>query len=361
LRTFNLSYCKLYDQGYTSLGKQADTQRNPALRKNKYIDRRGEQDSEQVGDFYPAYMLADWSLERAGRGMTEAKSGKRMVEGRMDVSSAGMIIIGDEILNGFTSDSNLLITSTALGNVGVPLRRVVVVSDDEEEISREIRRMSQEFDLVITSGGIGPTHDDVTIKAVATAFGESIEANPLMLDHLDKAHTASGSKEPMRSSFLRLADLPSKSQLRFPPPTGNESRLMWPILQYDNVFVLPGVPEFFADKIATITRHFIIPRKSFFSRKIVLSIEEKDIVGALDDAVAAHPRGKPLILITPILSIHCISYAVKFGSYPFVNRTDYKTILTVQGEEEEEVEAAVNQLLEAIPAQAVVSVLGSLL
>lgn len=116
-----------------------DTRPNPALRKNTNVDIAGD-------EYYPAYTLADYGLERAGRGgevattsqgptAREESKGK---DGRMKVASAGMIIIGDEILNGFTTASNMQITSSALGSVGVPLRRVVVVSDDEEEIAAEV-------------------------------------------------------------------------------------------------------------------------------------------------------------------------------------------------------------------------------
>lgn len=161
--------------------------------------------------------------------------------------------------------------------------------------------MSQEFDLVITSGGIGPTHDDVTIKAVAAAFGQEIQSNEEMLAHLARAHAATGSKEPMRSSFLRLAELPIQSKLRFPPQKP-EGKVLWPILQCNNVFVLPGVPEFFSDKITAIAEHFIEHRKSLVGRKILLSVEEKDIVGVLDAAVSAFPKGNGALSIPNIFS-----------------------------------------------------------
>jgi FAD synthetase len=168
LRSNGLAYCKLYDLGYTSLGKRADTRPNPALKKNKFSMGTAGQEGDE---YFPAHMLADFALERSGRGAAKDPSAvpPMSADGRMHVESAGMIIIGDEILSGFTTESNLMITSTALGGVGVPLKRVAVVSDDEDEIVKEVRRMSQEYDIVITSGGIGPTHDDVTIK-VNTAW-----------------------------------------------------------------------------------------------------------------------------------------------------------------------------------------------
>ena len=151
--------------------------------------------------------------------------------------------------------------------------------------------MSAEFDMVITSGGIGPTHDDVTIKAVALAFDETIESSPEMLAHLYRAHhhaaasTTGSAKSPLRSSFLRMAQLPTNSLLRFPPPpaplptmtatssSSTPTKLLWPVLQCRNVFILPGVPEFFFDKITTIAEHFIHPKSVAYFRKVLLSID----------------------------------------------------------------------------------------
>ena len=185
LRTFNLPYCCLYDQGYTSLGRVTDTRPNPALRRKHVSSNLSLEDLENSNQvlYWPAYMLADWSLERAGRGNNSLNdfNGKNCsndsynTSSHKDTTTAGMIIIGDEILNGMTADVNMQITSLCLKSIGIPLRKVVVVLDEIDEIVEEVRRMSQTYDIVITSGGIGPTHDDVTIKAVAKALGQEIK------------------------------------------------------------------------------------------------------------------------------------------------------------------------------------------
>lgn len=202
LRTFNLPYCSLYDRGFTSLGKITDTYPNPALRRkhlNSTADFFNEStiSSKQYEEslYWPAYMLADWSLERAGRGVntkgtnnnnntntnTEGKETQNVtndsykISPEKEVTTAGMIVIGDEILNGMTTEVNMIVVCNCLKTIGIPLHRVAIVLDDIDEIVEEVRKMSQKYDIVITSGGIGPTHDDVTIKAVAKALGQELK------------------------------------------------------------------------------------------------------------------------------------------------------------------------------------------
>ena len=341
LRYFNLPYCKLYDHGYTSLGKKTDTRPNPALlirattsMSTCMADLEGEVDES----YLPAYMLSDWTLERAGRGAPAATStsstitttsssssssssarsygssqddellgtdsamcsinsgGQKKVSTRVAsdagthtpsgdhvksiIRRAGMVVIGDEILNGFTADVNVQVASKALSSIGIPLKRVTIVSDDVIEIADEVRRMSKAFDIVITSGGIGPTHDDVTLKAVADALGVPIAESTDMMEHLKRVQSIASSRgasvsDPASSSAppaagdyelvkmdeatRRLAQLPSTSRLRFAPngypypnplpiPSANPKddvgqqlpAITWPVLQCDNIFILPG-------------------------------------------------------------------------------------------------------------------------
>lgn len=297
-------------------------------------------------------------------------------------TTAALVIIGDEILNGFTADVNLQVTSRALSSIGIPLKMVLVVSDDIDEIAAAVQRMSQRYDIVFTSGGIGPTHDDVTLKAVAQALHQEIKLNSDMLVHLQEVQAECEASQaddgPQRSSkqrreldegMRRLAMLPEHAQLRFPPspddsferntsnstagtfstdgssnsaaiPSTSQKQVrtkQWPILQCDNIFVLPGIPQFFAAKMDLLVKHFLCKSKRRVSRKIVLDIEETTLLSVLDALVAQHGD-------------------VKFGSYPFVDHPEFKTIITLDGVERNKVEQAVAGLLEALPAHVVLRV-----
>lgn len=369
-----------------------------------------EQREEKEGAYWPAYLLSDWSLERAGRvsapsirvtrtssGATEVTdsttsqatttivsttvveaaatalvSGDSCVENgdrgaSTDMNSpaipaktttspsAALLIIGDEILNGFTTESNLRVASQALGSIGIPLKRVSVVADSIEEIAEEVQRLSQRYDLVFTSGGIGPTHDDVTLRAVARAVGQEMAEHDEMLTHLQivqkEQADRQGSTMPLPPPALdegmrRLAWLPAQSRLCFPPPpddyyhnggTSQQRNKTWPVLQVENIFVLPGVPQFFAAKMTLLAKHFLPRAPVQEVRKIVLDIEERNLVMHLDALVQRCPR-------------------VKIGSYPFVDHPQFKTIITLEAAQAGDVDDAVHVLVEALPSQAVLRV-----
>ncbi|MGH7270199.1 MAG: molybdopterin-binding protein, partial [Polyangiaceae bacterium] len=95
-------------------------------------------------------------------------------------ATASFLVIGDEILSGKVEEANVAVLARTLRGLGVLLRRVVVVMDDIETIAREVRGLSGEHDWLFTSGGVGPTHDDVTVEAVARAFGVGVVPSPEM-------------------------------------------------------------------------------------------------------------------------------------------------------------------------------------
>ena len=170
-----------------------------------------------------------------------------------------------------------------------------IVSDDVKEIVEEVRRLSQKFDIVITSGGIGPTHDDVTIKAIAEALGQRLKPNADMIQFLRDIHTAASNTMNTKDEDLtsreeeikRLSLLPEFSKLNFPPTSDDTTTKVatsktWPILQCDNIFVLPGIPKFFASKMELMVKHFLTKYTQLETRKIVLDVEERRIVHLLD-------------------------------------------------------------------------------
>ncbi len=434
LRLFNLPYCPLYDQGYTSLGKKSLTLPNPnLLRKDPSstasipastfdnpVSRTSSPDILSGRfKYWPAYLLADWSLERAGRVNREEEALKleaaalnALQQARDDsdpsfgsnrfsdspvknppglhhdvsnefscndnankiksARSAALVIIGDEILNRFTNDSNLQVASKALAAIGIPLKMASIVADEIDEIALGVDRLSTKYDLVLTSGGIGPTHDDVTLKAVAKALGQNIVLNTEMVSHLkdvnynDKINrrilngevsdnlkeNSSENSEDLDEGMLKLAMLPHLSVLRFPPfpddhTTVTKKNILnqsiklqvkaWPILQCGNVFVFPGVPQFFANKMHLLVKHFLPKYPIQEKRSIVLGIEERQLVLHLDHLVAKFPH-------------------VKIGSYPFEEHVDFKTIIRIEGKNSQLVDDAVAGLLEELPSNAVLRV-----
>lgn len=387
LRDFNLSYCSLYDQGYTSLGKTSDTLPNPFLRRKELNDPG---DTEER--YWPAHMLADWTKERAGRTGTKgslsttpsvsvkdssssssaSSSMKENVQtsddtdNTLEVATAAMIVIGDEILDGSVNETNLQVAAKLLASTGIDLSKVSIIGDDIDEIASEVRLFSQRYDVVITSGGVGPTHDDVTIKGVAAAFEQQLQVHPEMLAYLKEMETnrsidRSDSQEH-DAHLSRLATLPTNSRLRFPPsltaddvpyqPMSTPQKLspstssspsrtlpkVWPILQCENVFVLPGIPKYFATKMPIIVKHFLRPLNPISTRhRISLSIEEKDVIAILDDVVKRYPT-------------------VKFGSYPFVDRVEYKTVITMSSTDTQLIDLAYNELVASLPSDSIVSI-----
>lgn len=361
LRLYGLPYCSLYDQGYTSLGTTKDTVPCPALAKaaNASLDKYQKVSlntlTSKGGDgrnpdcdgkggkhckYWPAYLLRDYDMERAGRistkqpkkkfqhtlsessstaNLSQDDPGSRRnslnggeVESDSESSSpaqktVGLVVVGDEILKGQTADINTLAAAVACRENNVPLARVSIVSDDLDEIADEIRRMQGLCDAVITSGGVGPTHDDVTIKSVAMALGDELILHQEMAELLIEKM---GDKADDEHARIKMSTLPSTSRLRYLTDDRDE----WPILQCGHsVFILPGVPQFFEAKVKALATHLLssdLERSVFY--RVVLRIEEAAIVETLNEVVLRHP-------------------SVSFGSYPFVNHPACKTVLTLEG------------------------------
>ena len=325
LRKFNLPYCSLYDEGYTSLGSVHDTLPCPALAK--------------PNGFWPAYMLSDWSQERAGRldKKNLKKVSKEACTTRRSLSEAdadevsclsasssfnqsdglqrtvGLIIIGDEILKGQTSDTNTNVAATAFRANGVPLVRVVVVPDELDEIVAEINRMQKEVDIIVTSGGVGPTHDDVTIVSVSSALKSPLVLHQGMADLLREkmgVDESDDSKDGLSDAQIKMSTLPACSRLRY--FSGKDE---WPILQCQNIYILPGVPQFFSKKIEALAPHLSEPDNfDCVSSKIVLSVDEVSVVPMLNKVVEDHPH-------------------VSIGSYPFVGHPEILTVVTIESHE----------------------------
>src|SRR5438034_1268018 len=148
--------------------------------------------------------------------------------------TAGIILIGNEILSGKIADVNAAYLCRELRQLGVDVRRISVVPDEVELIAREVVAQSRDFDVVFTSGGVGPTHDDVTIEGVARAMGVPVVRHPELVALLERYY-----RDKVTDAALRMAEIPEGAELI----TGNGLR--FPNVAMRNVYVLPGVPEIF--------------------------------------------------------------------------------------------------------------------
>src|SRR5271170_6015679 len=148
--------------------------------------------------------------------------------------TAAALIIGNELLSGKIAEANLLVLARALRELGVLLSRAVLVLDDVAVIAREVRELSASHDVVFTSGGAGPTHDDVTIEGVARAFGAGMVTAP-ELEALIRRHYG----ERTTVDHLLMARVPEGARLV------SSASVPWPTVVMRNVWVLPGVPEVF--------------------------------------------------------------------------------------------------------------------
>jgi molybdenum cofactor synthesis domain-containing protein len=234
----------------------------------------------------------------------------------MRQKTAAVVVIGNEILTGKSEDKNASFLIGEMHALGVALRRIVMIPDEIDVIAKAVRQCSDEFDYVFTSGGVGPTHDDVTIAGVARAFEREVIRHP-ELEAMLRGYFGEGIDE----ARLRMAYAPADCELIREAGTG------WPILAVNNVYVLPGVPELFRKKFETIRERF--RAEPFHTHTIYTREDEFDIAPRLDEVAADHPD-------------------VDIGSYPNFARQDYRVKITIESKERSAVDRARDRLLELL-------------
>ena len=238
--------------------------------------------------------------------------------------SAAALIIGNEILSGKIADANLQVLARSLRDVAVRLDRVVIVPDELALISREVGELSASRDFVFTSGGVGPTHDDVTVDAVADAFRV-----PVVVAAQMEAVLRSYYGERLTAGHLRMARVPEGARLIQSPD------VPWPSVVMRNVWILPGIPPIFALKMDAV-RSELACGQCFVSRSLKTKLDEGALKPLLDRVVAAHPD-------------------VEIGSYPQWREPRYKTKLTFDSLEATRAEAACSALLALLAPDDVVT------
>ncbi len=251
-------------------------------------------------------------------------SGCRGILGHIMSKTAGIVVIGNEILSGRTRDENAAYFLKELRALGVDVRRVSVIPDEIQVIRDEIRSASQNFDYVFSSGGVGPTHDDVTIQGVAAGFERKVCRSSELETTLRGYY-----QDNLTDAMLRMADVPEGASLL------RGDQMWFPVIAVENVYIFPGVPEILASKFQRIKERF--REDPFFTRDVFLLVEEGHVADLLHEVLAKFPD---LLL----------------GSYPTFTNPKYSVKLTLESKREDYLNSAHGFLVECLAARSIVPV-----
>jgi molybdenum cofactor synthesis domain-containing protein len=238
-----------------------------------------------------------------------------------EIVTAGILVIGDEILSGRTKDKNIGYIAEYLTNIGIDLREVRVVADDEDAIVAALNALRERYTYVFTTGGIGPTHDDITADSVAKAFGVGIDHHPEVVARFRQRF----SEAELNEARLRMARIPDGAELI------QSATILAPGFKIGNVVVMAGVPS-----IMQAMLDIVAPKlKSgvrMLSESVRANAREGDIGSPLRAIAAAHPD-------------------TMIGSYPFLDEHGKpNTNIVVRSRDADKLKAAmtaVNEMLNA--------------
>ncbi|WP_366658259.1 competence/damage-inducible protein A [Fodinicurvata sp. EGI_FJ10296] len=226
--------------------------------------------------------------------------------------TACLLLIGNEILSGRTKDANLSWLAEALGAAGIRLREARVIPDDPEEIVAAVNHCRARYDHVFTTGGIGPTHDDITAGCIARAFGVPLERNADAIGRLER-HYNDPSK--LNEARLKMAEIPVGASLIDNPVSAA------PGFTLENVHVLPGVPKIMQAMAEGLIKT-LKGGRVMLSRTLVCRIMEGTVAETLGRVQAAHPD-------------------VEIGSYPYMSPNNAGVSLVFRCDDAAKLELAV--------------------
>ncbi|MGY9045492.1 molybdenum cofactor biosynthesis protein [Puniceibacterium antarcticum] len=236
--------------------------------------------------------------------------------------TAAMLVIGDEILSGRTRDANMHFLSGELTKTGIDLQEVRIVSDKTSAIVDAVNALRADYDTVITSGGIGPTHDDITADAIAAAFGVSIDvrddARALLQAHYDRQ----GSE--LNTARLRMARIPDGATLIDNPVS------VAPGFTLGNVHVMAGVPSVFQAMVASVLPA-LTGGAPLLSQTLRIQRGEGDIAGPLGELAQEFDD-------------------LQIGSYPYQKDGVYGANIVIRGSDSARLNAAMTKLSGLFPA-----------
>ncbi len=237
------------------------------------------------------------------------------------MSSAGILVIGNEILSGKVTDTNSPYLCRELRDLGVEVDRILTIKDEIETIARETRAMSERYDYVLTSGGVGPTHDDLTMEGIAAAFDITLVKSDSIAGRIERAQG-----KPANESQLKMAMVPEGAQLV------DSGDLWFPVVIVRNVHIFPGIPELLIRKFESIRGRFQgVP---YLLKRVYVKQRESDIAKDLHELLEQFPE---LLL----------------GSYPRVGEEAFHVLLTLESRDAGYLQGALDALLARLPGDAI--------
>ena len=235
--------------------------------------------------------------------------------------TAGIVIIGNEVLSGKTQDINSHFFCTELRQLGVDVQKISTIPDEIELIGQEVAGFSKRFDWVFTSGGVGPTHDDVTIDGIAHGFNLKVVRHPAIEQRMRQRL---GSE--VNEARLRMANVPEGAEL-----LATEA-LFAPVIKINNVFIFPGIPKILQERFHAIKERF---RDAPYFLKIVYVRQGEGVIASLmSDLLLKYPQ-------------------LMLGSYPVLDIADYKVKVTLESKDSDYLDQALQSFLSSLPDGAV--------
>ena len=236
----------------------------------------------------------------------------------MSSFTAGVIVIGDEILSGRTQDTNSNYIAKKLLEAGIKLEEVIVIQDDKKTIIENVLKYSSKYSYVFTTGGIGPTHDDITAKSVAKTFGKKYQINQEAFKILENYYKPGEFNEGRQ----KMVWMPEDAKLILNPTSGA------PGFSIDNVFCLPGVPSILKSMLGGL-KNRIVGGKPILSHTISLRTVESEIANSLTE-------------------IQNQNKDIEIGSYPFFKAGKIGVSIVLRSENKSKIEKCYSQIIKFV-------------
>jgi molybdenum cofactor synthesis domain-containing protein len=235
--------------------------------------------------------------------------------------TAGIVIIGNEVLSGKTRDTNSYFFCAELRQLGVEVQKISTIQDDIEIIGKEVVTFSDRFDYVFTSGGVGPTHDDVTIEGVAHGLGLKVVRHP---DIERRMRQRLG--DQVNEARLRMANVPEGATL-----LATEAPFA-AIVKIRNIYIFPGIPRILEERFHAIKESF--RDTPYYLKNVYVRYGEGVIASILNELLVNFPH-------------------LMLGSYPVLDLPDYKVKVTLESKDSNYLDQALRTFIASLPTDAV--------